>query len=69
MPPYQTILDGQNMDIFWGYVKWILFLVAPLVMIWVAVEIVGRVSVMIKKTVQHEDRERYVPDDDDNYYR
>lgn len=70
LPPFVTILDGGNMNLFWGYVKWFLFLVAPLVMIWVAVELVGRFTRVVKTSVEDEDedyrrRSRY--DDYDEY--
>lgn len=69
VPPYQTFLDGENMGIFWEYVKWILFLVAPIVMIWVAIELVGRFTKVVKGTVHDEEiRRRRTYDDDDDYY-
>lgn len=69
--PYQTILDGANMAQFWGYVKYFLFFVAPVVMIWVAVVLVGRVAGVVRHTVEDEKnprRRRYDDEDDDDYY-
>jgi len=68
--PYQTILDGANMGQFWEYVKYFLFFIAPVVMIWVAIEIVGRVVGVVRNTVEDDDRPRRIryDDDDDDYY-
>lgn len=67
---YQTILDGANMAQFWEYVKYFLFFIAPLVMIWVAVEVVGRFVGVVKDTVEDEEnpRRRRYDDEDDHYY-
>lgn len=68
--PYQTILDGDNMGQFWEYLKFFMFFIAPVVMIWVAIQLVGWVVRMIRGTVTEEDtrRRRYDDDDDDYYY-
>lgn len=67
--PFQTMLDGPNMAQFWEFVKYFLFFVAPIVMIWVAVELVGRFVGVVRNTVEDEEyprRRRY--DDEDDYY-
>lgn len=68
--PYQTMLDGAFMGEFWGYVKYFLFFIAPVVMIWVAVQLVGRFVGVVRNSV--EDDEEYVRrrryDDDEDYY-
>lgn len=58
--PYQTILDGAALGTFWEFVKYFLFFIAPLVMIWVAIELVGRLLKIIKGTTENVD--------DDDYY-
>ena len=70
LPPFVTFLDGAMMGLFWGYVKWFLFLVAPLVMIWVAIEIAARFSGVVKGAVEDDDdyRRRRHDEDDDYYY-
>lgn len=63
MLEYQTFLDGQNMAQFWEFVKWFLFLVAPMVMIWVAIEVIGWLIKIIREAT--DDKEK---NDDDIYY-
>lgn len=67
LPPFVTILDGGNMNLFWGYVKWFLFLAAPLVMIWVAVELVGRLVGVVKTSVEDDEYEEYRRRSQDDY--
>lgn len=68
--PYQTMLDGEFMGQFWEYVKYFLFFVAPLVMIWVAIQLVGRLVGVVRNSVEDDDeysrRRRY--NDDEDYY-
>lgn len=68
LPPFVTILDGKAMDQFWGYIKWFLFLVAPVVMIWVAIELVGWLAGVIRGTVEDDDKPRRRHEEDDEYY-
>lgn len=67
MPEFQSFLDGQNMATFWGNVKWILFLVAPIVMIWFAVDVVGWLIKAIRGAMGATENKR-TDDDDDIYY-
>lgn len=68
--PYQTMLDGEFMGQFWEYVKYFLFFVAPLVLIWVAIQLVGRLVGVVRNSVEDDDeysrRRRY--NDDEDYY-
>lgn len=68
--PFETVLDGKAMDDFWQAVKWVLFYVAPVVMIWVALKLVGWVVAVIKDMIDEargvKRGSRY--DDDDEYY-
>ena len=71
LPPFVTFLDGNNMTDFWQTVKLFLFYIAPVFMIWVAVELVGWIIRTVRNTVDDEDtgrRHRYHDDDDDDYY-
>lgn len=69
--PFQTFLDGAMLGQFWEFVKFILFYVAPIVMIYVALELVAWVIRAIRGTMteadlDHDRRRRH--DDDDDYY-
>lgn len=57
--PYQTILDGESMGQFWEYVKFFLFYIAPMLMIWVAVEMVRLVTRVIKGTTAEAEVDDY----------
>jgi len=63
MPPYYAFLSGENLVKFWDYAKWILFLVAPGVLIWIALQAVGHLIEVIKKSVASEANK----EDDDDY--
>lgn len=70
--PYQTILDGANMATFWEFVKYFLFFIAPIIMIWVAIELAGRIGGVIKGAVHegedYDRRRRRYDGEDDDYY-
>lgn len=34
-------MTADNLAMFWGFVRWFLILVAPLLFIWIAVQLVG----------------------------
>lgn len=66
LPPYVTFLDSQNMAFLWDVLKWILFAVAPMIMIWVAIQMVGHLVGVVKGTIDDdEEYERRRPYDDD----
>lgn len=64
MPDYQSFLSGANLEEFWANVKWLLFYVAPVIMIFVAVYAVGHVVKMVRSSIGKES----VKDDDDDDY-
>lgn len=69
MLPYTTFLNGANTAEFWDMVKWVLFYIAPIFMIWLAIEMVGRLILTAKDTVDDdEDHYRKRRYDDDDYY-
>ncbi|MGG5253533.1 hypothetical protein ACQYAD_08560 [Neobacillus sp. SM06] len=66
MPPYQSFLSGSNLVAFWDNVKWFLFLVAPIIMIFFATDAVGHVFRIIRKAFGKVDEKE--KDDEDVYY-
>lgn len=62
MPEFQTFLNPQRMAEFWYFVKWFLFYVAPLVMIFFATETIGHLIQVIRKALGIGKN-----DDDDDY--
>lgn len=60
--PYETIFDGAKMGEFWEYIKYFMFFVAPVVMIWVAIKLVSMLVIMIRNSMNKGH------DDDDEYY-
>lgn len=68
MLPYQTFLDGQNMTAFWDNVKWFLFLIAPIVMIWFAVDVIGWLIKAIREAFETSTEKKKEEDDDVYYY-
>jgi len=64
MPEYVTFLDGTRSAQFWENVKWIMFFVAPIIMIFFATDVVGMVIKMIRKIVGAGENKK---DDDDDY--
>lgn len=65
MPEYQTFLDGGNLTTLWRNVRWLLFFVAPIVMIMFAFFSVEHLIDIIKKgtgqktSEDHEDYDVY----------
>lgn len=47
LPDYQSFLSGQRLTDFWQIVKWLLFFIAPVVMIFFAVEVLKAFYQMI----------------------
>lgn len=66
MPEFQTFFTGERLTEFWYYVKWFLFYVAPIFMIWVAAEIIPRIIGVIKSALSN-DKDK--DDDDYDVYR
>lgn len=65
MPSYQSFLSGDNLTTFWEFVKWFLFFVAPIILIFFATDVIGHVVRVIRGTVSDDDRR---DEDDDIYY-
>lgn len=65
LPEYQTFLNAENMDLFWQYVKYFLFFVAPVMMIFIATDLIGTLIDVIKRSIGIKKRDN---DDDDVYY-
>lgn len=61
MPEYQTFLSGENMEVFWHWIKWLLFYVAPSVMILVALYTGEELVKVIRGVFKKDD------DDEDDY--
>lgn len=71
--PYKTIFDIGDASQFWEFVKYFLFLVGPIVMIWVAIELVRRLVSIVRGSTENADDDLYYEkrrrnDDDDYYY-
>lgn len=67
MLEYQTLLDGENMAQFWEYVRYFLFFIAPLAMIWFAADAIEWLIKQIREAFL-ESSEKKKEDDDDIYY-
>ncbi|AMR88124.1 MULTISPECIES: hypothetical protein [Bacillus cereus group] len=64
LPDYQSFLSGQRLTDFWQIVKWLLFFIAPVVMIFFAVEVLKAFYQMIIGFTRKNTEE---PDKDDDY--
>lgn len=69
MPEFQTFLTPENMDKLFGYFHWLLFFVAPLIMIWIALSILDPIIKIIKSAFVKEERNSNDDDDDYDFYR
>lgn len=69
MPNYTAFLSGSNLITFWENVKWFLFLVAPIILIFFATDTIGFVVKMIRGAITDEaNKENKEDEDDDIYY-
>lgn len=66
LPEFETFLTPERVDQFWENVKWLMFFVAPIVMIFFAADIIGSVISMIKKALGIQKEK---DDDDYDIYR
>lgn len=66
MPEFQTFFTGERLTDFWYFVKWFLFLVAPMVMIFFAADVVLKMIGVIKSAIRN-DKDK--DDDDYDVYR
>lgn len=62
MPEFETFLTAERMTIFWDNVKWLLFFVAPIIMIFFASDVLSLLIGVIKKTIGIKTK-----NDDDDY--
>lgn len=63
MPPFQTFLNEQNLNTLFDNLEWILFFIAPVVMIYIALATLNPLIDLIKGIFKKNDR-----DDQDYYY-
>jgi len=61
--PYQTLFTPAFLDEMWGYFKWVMFFIAPLLMIWIALEVVKLFVVTMKNRITDEGRRGRYDDD------
>lgn len=69
MPEYQVFLTDDRMDKLWGYVKYFLFYVSPLVMISAAILTVGMVIWALSYYYNKVKDDKNDDDDDYEVYR
>jgi hypothetical protein len=66
MPEYQSFLSGGNLMQFWENVKWFLFFVSPIILIFFATDVIGNVIRMIRGSITDEAKKE--DEEDDIYY-
>ncbi len=67
LPQYTSFLNADNMGEFWKIMKWVLFYIAPTIMIWFAIYAVTEFISRVKGSVSGEDEDRdiyYYKDND-----
>ncbi|MEH7126016.1 hypothetical protein V7127_22655 [Bacillus sp. JJ1773] len=64
MPAFQSFLSGSNLTAFWDNVKWLLFFVAPVIMIFFGLDAIKLLIKVIRGSVADEGNK-----DDDDVYR
>ncbi|GGJ63401.1 hypothetical protein GGR02_001403 [Anoxybacillus voinovskiensis] len=65
MPEFQTFFTPARLDEFWYYVKWLLFYVAPMIMIMTAAGAISLLVVIMKKSFANTDQVGKQEKDDD----
>ncbi|HDR8089642.1 MULTISPECIES: hypothetical protein [Bacteria] len=70
IPPYQAFLSGDNLAYFWKIMKWILFLIAPGIMIAMCFPAVEKTIDIIKNIFvkNHDEQEDEKDDYEVRYY-
>lgn len=58
MPAPKTFMTPSNMAMFWGFVRWFLILVAPLLFIWIAINMVGWIVKIVRGAYSADDVEK-----------
>lgn len=69
MPEFYQFFDAERMAEFWYYVKWFLFLGAPLAMIIFAVDAIGLLVSVLRKSLGFGHKVKDDDDDDYDVYR
>ncbi|USK56372.1 hypothetical protein LIS82_07840 [Cytobacillus solani] len=64
MPAFQSFLSGNNLVAFWDSVKWLLFFVAPVIMIFFGLDALKLLIRVIRGSVTEEGNK---DNDDDDY--
>jgi len=65
MPEFQTFFTPARLDEFWYYVKWLLFYVAPMIMIMAAAGAISMLVAIMKKSFANTDQVGKQEKDDD----
>lgn len=65
MPEFQTFFTPARLDEFWYYVKWLLFYVAPMIMIMAATGAISMLVAIMKKSFANTDQVGKQEKDDD----
>ncbi|WP_378211118.1 hypothetical protein [Anoxybacteroides rupiense] len=65
MPEFQTFFTPARLNEFWYYVKWLLFYVAPMIMIFAAAGAITLLIMMIRKTIANTNQIDQKENDDD----
>ncbi|MGE6349418.1 hypothetical protein ACQKIY_31270 [Bacillus mycoides] len=68
LPEYTSFLNADNMGEFWKVLKWLMFYVAPIVMIWFAFQSVQEFIYRLKSSTTEKD-EDFDEDNDVYYYK
>ncbi|MDA2627420.1 hypothetical protein PDQ36_30205 [Bacillus cereus] len=68
LPEYTSFLNADNMGEFWKVLKWLMFYVAPIVMIWFAIQSVQEFIYRLKSSTTEKD-EDFDEDNDVYYYK
>ncbi|GIN62753.1 hypothetical protein J27TS8_27460 [Robertmurraya siralis] len=68
MPDFTSFLSGTNLMTFWENVKWFMFLVAPIILIFFATDIIAFVVKVIRGSVTETANKDHKKDDDDDIY-
>lgn len=68
LPEYTSFLNADNMGEFWKILKWFMFYIAPIVMIWFAIQSVQEFICRLKSSTTEKD-EDFDEDNDVYYYK
>ncbi|MEB9152826.1 hypothetical protein P4H52_22800 [Bacillus cereus] len=68
LPEYTSFLNADNMGEFWKVLKWLMFYIAPIVMIWFAIQSVQEFIYRLKSSTTEKD-EDFDEDNDVYYYK